>query len=434
MGRSEDRDERDERSSRSSARGQLSGSLKRQDPGVGSRLKDAGAQWKRDSQKSKDLSALSLRRKERERERQREEGEDEDEDDDANDDDEEDRRYGGRGQGHVRPELSQTLGPRRSEVYGNVQSIDALGDLDADEAIEIEEVPENGDDDDNDDEQDAHDETPKSMAKSEVFGNVMGIGDLMMMDEEVVEEEEEEEEQEEEERRVSASSLRAKDTRKPTEVGGGGGPATGPSPSAASSSSASKRGARLIQYKASPRVNTSIAESVGSVESAVSVSPDPANRGKVGFLSPSDLGGVLGSDLGSSPPPPPPSLFLALSTPPSHVPTPIQPMLAHHDSNYSMDEDFEPLESPSIANANKKSPRGVSFATVGSAQDDDESVLAAVARLRAHVKRHHNSPGTAKRIASALSAHGGKIGSAGVLEEVLSALGFRFRSSAASKG
>lgn len=170
-----------------------------------------------------------------------------------------------------------------------MQSIDALGDLDADEEIEIDEVPEN--DDDDMEERDARDKTAKNMAKSEVFGNVMGIGDLMMMDEEVVEEErrqivveeDEDEEDREEEQRTITRSSRTKDVHKPTDVGGGGGPATGPSPSA-STSSASQKGARLAQYKASPRMNTSVAESIASVESAVSVSPDPANRGKVGVL------------------------------------------------------------------------------------------------------------------------------------------------------
>lgn len=97
-----------------------------------------------------------------------------------------------------------------------------------------------------------------------------------------------------------------------------------------------------------------------------------------------------------------------------------------------MDEDFEPLESPSIVNTNKKSPRTVS--ATGSSSGNDESVLAAVARLRAHVKRHHNSKGTAKRIATVLSGHDGKIDSVDVLEEVLSVLGFEFKSAAASKG
>ena len=88
-----------------------------------------------------------------------------------------------------------------------------------------------------------------------------------------------------------------------------------------------------------------------------------------------------------------------------------------------MDDDFEPIESPSLANTNaKKSPRAVSFATgpVGSG----EGVLKAVSRLREHIKHHHNSPDTAKRLASILASHGGKIGGAGVLKDILDAFGF----------
>ena len=74
---------------------------------MGNRLKDAGEQWKRESPKNKDLSALSLRRKERERERER--GEEEDQEDDE-DEDEEDRHYGMHDQGRVRAEKSMCDG------------------------------------------------------------------------------------------------------------------------------------------------------------------------------------------------------------------------------------------------------------------------------------------------------------------------------------